>query len=124
MPINDSDLLEGFEIETVAPVSPDPSIWSPETGLKVRIPKSVNDSDLLEGFEGVSEPVPKVKTEPVLEPVPKVETEVKTKVETDLPTKARTFVEQITDLYTKISSKREDKKSLYRFPYEEHMAKA
>ena len=67
-----------------------------------------------------TEPVPKVETEPV----PKVETEVKTKVDTELPSEAKTFVDKITDLFTKTSGEREDKKSLYKFPHAEHMARA
>ena len=53
------------------------------------------------------------KTKVDIEPVPEVETE--------LPSEAKTFTDKFIDLFTKTSDK---KKSLYEFPYEEHMAKA
>ena len=145
MPIDDSDIFEGFETQTVVPVSPivdhsDIFKGFEETSEPVpKITKPISEvtedySDIFEGFEEASESVPEVETEVKtkvtedysdifegFEEIAVPESVVKTKVETELPTKAKTFVEQITDLFTKTS---DEKKSLYKFPHAEHMAKA
>ena len=117
--IDYSEILKGIEKEqTNIPEVPLVSEFKTETP-SVTSSEVIDYSEILKGID---------KTEPVIPPASQtgliVDMPKRVEVETEVPLEAKSFIDKITDLYTKISGEREDKKSLYKFPHAEHMARA
>ena len=110
------NIFDQFDEVETQPVLPPPSVGSEQKEVPVQPELNIFDQ-----FD-------EVETKPVIPPASQtglvVDMPKRVEVETEVPPEAKTFVDKITDLYTKISGEREDKKSLYKFPHAERMAQA